>query len=285
MNRYEKIALSTMGPIAAACGTFYAWSLNYSVVSWVILKSSTMWKSFSGGDIFMPISQAAAYIDNPSVIRLVKAATTATFVEAAVAAGAVAIAILRPWEVRPPSDGSRFATLNDLKRAGLIDGQPGKSILLGTFGKGRQAADVRYSGDSQFFVNGPSRSGKGRGFVMTNLLEYEGSAVVLDVKLENYLNTGAAWLAMGQTCFVFAPGSAKSHRWNPLDFMCGWPERSTDLINLAASLLPIGEKEDGYWKQTARGLLAGVLGYAMEARSTVGRRNFRSVLRMFSTGR
>ncbi|MCD2174938.1 type IV secretory system conjugative DNA transfer family protein [Rhizobium sp. C4] len=285
MKRFEKIALSTVGPIAAVGATIYAWSLNYSVASFVILKSSTMWKGFSGGEIFMPIRQASTYIDNPSVMRLVKAATTATFAEAAVVAGAVALAIIRPWEVRPPSDGSRFATLEDLKKAGLIDGHPGKSVLLGTFGKGRQTVDVRYSGDSHFFVNGPSRAGKGRGFVMTNLLEYEGSVVVLDVKLENYLNTGAARLAMGQTCFVFAPGSVKTHRWNPLDFVRGWPERSTDLINLSASLLPIGEREDGYWKQTARGLLAGVLGYVMEAKSMEGRRNFRSVLRMFSTGR
>jgi len=285
MNRFEKIALSTLGPITAACSIVYAWSLNYSVASWIILKSSSMWKSFSRGEIFLPIRQASAYMDSPLVMRLVKAATTATLVEGVVVAGAIAIAIIRPWEVRPPSDGSRFATLDDLQRAGLINGQPGRSILLGTFGKGRQAVDVRYSGDSHFFVNGPSRSGKGRGFVMTNLLEYEGSAVVLDVKLENYLNTGAARLAMGQKCFVFAPGSAKSHRWNPLDFVRGWPERSTDLINLSASLLPIGEREDGYWKQTARGLLAGVLGYVMEAKSMEGRRNFRSVLRMFSTGR
>ena len=142
MKRFEKITLLTLGPIAAACGTFYAWSLNYSVASWVILKSPTMWKSFSGGEIFMPIRQATAYIDTPSVMRLVKAATTATFVEAAVATGAIAIAVLRPWQVRPPSDGSRFATLDDLKRAGLIDGQPGKSILLGTFGKGRHSVDV-----------------------------------------------------------------------------------------------------------------------------------------------
>lgn len=285
MNQFEKIALSTLGPIAGVCGSFYVWSLNYSVASWIILKRSSMWKSFSSGEIFLPIRQASAYMDNPLVMRLVKAATTATLVEGVVVAGAIAIAITRPWEVRPPSDSSRFSTLEDLKRAGLINGQPGRSILLGTFGKGRQAVDVRYSGDSHFFVNGPSRSGKGRGFVMTNLLEYEGSAVVLDVKLENYLNTGAARLAMGQKCFVFAPGSAKSHRWNPLDFVRGWPERSTDLINLAASLLPIGEKEDSYWKQTARGLLAGLLGYVMEARSMEGRRNFRSVLRMFSTGR
>ena len=36
--------------------------------------------------------------------------------------------------------------LADLKKADLLDGQPGASILLGTFA-GR---DVRYSGDSHF---------------------------------------------------------------------------------------------------------------------------------------
>lgn len=285
MNRFEKIALTVAGPVIAAGSGFYAWSLNYSAASWFMLKSSTMWKSFTGGDIFMPARQAFAHLDKPAVMKLVTTASLATLAEAAVVAGGLALAIKRPWQVRPPADGSRFATLEDLKKAGLLDGKPGKSVLLGTFGKGRQAVDVRYSGDSHFFVNGPSRAGKGRGFVMTNLLEYSGSAIVLDVKLENYLNTGAARLAMGQKCYVFAPGSAKTHRWNPLDFVRGWPERSTDLINLAASLLPIGEKEDGYWKQTARGLLAGVLGYVLESRTMDGRRNFRSVLRMFSTGR
>lgn len=285
MNRFEKIALTIAGPLAAAGAIFYAWSFNYSAASWVVLKSSNMWKSFTGGAVTMPIRQAVAYIDNPAVMKLVTTASVATLAEAALVAGGLTLAIKRPWQVRPPSDGSRFATLEDLKMSGLLDGKPGKSILFGTFGKGRHAVDVRYSGDSHFFINGPSRAGKGRGFVMTNLLEYEGSAIVLDVKLENYRNTGAARLAMGHKCFVFAPGSAKTHRWNPLDFVRGWPERSTDLINLAASLLPIGEKEDSYWKQTARGLLAGVLGYVLESKTMESRRNFRSVLRMFSTGR
>jgi type IV secretion system protein VirD4 len=120
---------------------------------------------------------------------------------------------------------------------------------------------------------------------MTNLLEYAGSVIVLDVKLENFVRTGPARLAMGQKCFVFAPGSKSSHRWNPLDFVRDWPERSTDLINLATTLLPIGEKEEGYWKQTARGLMASLIGYVLESKTMEGRRNLRSVLRLFSTGK
>ncbi|MCY1740708.1 type IV secretory system conjugative DNA transfer family protein [Ensifer sp. SL37] len=285
MKRFEKIALSIGGPIAGAGAVFYAWSANYAAASYFLLKSSTMWKSFIGSDMLMPAKQAWVYLGNPTVNKLVSTASMTTLAQTAVLAGGLTLAIKRHWQVRPPADASRFATLKDLEDAGLLNGKPGKSVLLGTFGKGRNTVDVRYSGDSHFFVNGPSRSGKGRGFVMPNLLEYQGSVIVLDVKLENYSLTAPARLAMGQACYIFAPGSARSHRWNPLDFVRAWPERATDLINLAATLLPIGAKEDGYWKQTARGLLAGVLGYVLESKSMEGRRNFRSVLRMFSTGR
>nr|WP_200985093.1 type IV secretory system conjugative DNA transfer family protein [Rhizobium rhizogenes]QCL09154.1 conjugative coupling protein [Rhizobium rhizogenes]QCL09368.1 conjugative coupling protein [Rhizobium rhizogenes]QCL09790.1 conjugative coupling protein [Rhizobium rhizogenes] len=285
MNRFEKAVALVAGPIVGAGAAFYAWSASYAAASYLMLKSSTMWKSFAGGDVLMPAKQVWYYLGNPIVTKLISAATISTLALSAVVAVGITLAIKRPWQVHPPTDGSRFATLKDLESAGLLGGAPGKSVLLGTFGKGSSAVDVRYSGDSHFFVNGPSRSGKGRGFVMPNLLEYEGSVIVLDVKLENYTLTGPARLAMGQQCYVFAPGSAHSHRWNPLDFVRAWPERSTDLINLAATLLPIGEKEEAYWKQTARGLLAGALGYVLESASMEGRRNLRSVLRLLSTGR
>ncbi|GAJ96142.1 type IV secretory system conjugative DNA transfer family protein [Rhizobium rhizogenes] len=285
MNRFEKVVALVAGPIVGAGAAFYTWSASYAAGSYLMLKSSTMWKSFVSGDVLMPAKQAWTYLGNPIVTKLISAATVSTLVLGAVVAVAITLAIKRPWQVRPPADGSRFATLKDLESAGLLGGATGKSVLLGTFGKGRNAVDVRYSGDSHFFVNGPSRSGKGRGFVMPNLLEYEGSVIVLDVKLENYTLAGSARLAMGQQCYVFAPGSARSHRWNPLDFVRDWPERSTDLINLAATLLPIGEKEEAYWKQTARGLLAGALGYVLESATMEGRRDLRSVLRLFSTGR
>ena len=285
MNRMEKIALKGFGPFVAVAAVFFAWSANYALASFFILKSTTMWTHLTGDDPMLPVKQVWTYWQNPVVQRLFAHAVIATLAQSAVVVAAIWLMILRPWEVRPPADGSRFATLKDLEQSGLTDGKPGTSILLGTFGDGRAAVDIRYCGDSHFFVNGPSRSGKGRGFVMTNLLEYAGSVIVLDVKLENYALTGPARLAMGQACFVFAPGSQKSHRWNPLDFVRGWPERATDLINLAATLLPIGEKEEAYWKQTARGLMAALIGYVLESETMQDRRNLRSVLRLFSTGK
>lgn len=284
LSKWERVALLTAGTFVAVSAASYAWA-NYAALSFLTLKSTAMWKSFSGVDILTPLSQAWHNQDNATVVKVSLRAAVATLAESVFIAGAVTLLIKRSWQVRPPADGSSFATLKVLKAAGLLGGIPGKSVLLGTFGKGRSAVDVRYSGDSHFFVNGPSRSGKGRGFIMPNLLEYQGSVIVLDVKLENYKLTGPARIAMGQRCFVFAPGSAQSHRWNPLDFVRPWPERSTDLINLAATLLPIAEKEDGYRKQTARGLLAGILGYVLESKTMEGRRNLRSMLRMFSTGR
>lgn len=284
LTKYEKITLLTAGPVVAAAGLGLGWSANYAAASFFVLKSTTMWKSFFGGDLLMPAKQLAAYAADARISRIATIAAGATVVEA-FALGAVGFLLVkRPWAVKPPADGSQFAELRDLKKAGLLEGKPGNSILLGTFGKGKNAPEVRYSGDSHFFVNGPSRSGKGRGFVMTNLLEYQGSAIVLDVKLENWEKTGPARLAMGQKCFVFAPGSKFTHRWNPLDFVRDWPERSTDLLNLSASLIPLDEKEMSIWKQTARSLFAGVLGYVLESKSMEGRRNLRSALRMFSSG-
>ncbi len=285
MNRYEKIALIVAGPFLASAALFFAWSINYAAASFIILKSTAMWKSFATDDLLMPAKQAWVYWQNPIVRKLMGVSAIATLGEAVIATGGILLLIFRHWEVRPPGDGSRFATLKDLEKSGLTQGEPGKSILLGTFGDGKKAVDIRYSGDSHFFVNGPSRSGKGRGFVMMNLLEYAGSVIVLDVKLENFTLTGAARLAMRQKCFVFAPGSKKSHRWNPLDFVRDWPERATDLINLAATLLPLNEKEEAHWKTTARGLMAALIGYVLESKTMEGRRNLRSVLRLFSTGR
>src|SRR5258708_25909635 len=90
-----------------------------------------------------------------------------------------------------PRDGSRIATLADLKKAELLDGKPGYSMLLGTF----RGHDVRYSGDSHFYVNGPTRSGKGRGFVMPNLLEWRGSAGAPGGRKEEWNLTRAPQIA------------------------------------------------------------------------------------------
>ena len=265
--------------VAALLGLWLLWSWNYGLAFLAVFKRWDVWSAFvTRHDLTLPMQQAIANWGHPLIGKIVTIASAGTVLEIAILAGAGYALITRPWVIKPPGDGARMGTLADLKKADLLDGQPGMSILLGSFA-GR---DVRYSGDSHFFVNGPTRSGKGRGFVMTNLLEWLGSVIVLDVKMENFRKTGPTRAAMGQKVYLIAPGSPESHCWNPLDFIRPWPSRATDLAALAASLLPTPEGVDPYWIDTARSLLAGMVGYAKESKTMEGRRTLRSVLRMFS---
>jgi type IV secretion system protein VirD4 len=63
----------------------------------------------------------------------------------------------------------------------------------------------------------PSGSGKTSGFVIPNVLRFNGSCVVLDIKGEIFQATGARRAAMGDEVFVFDPENPdKSHSYNPL---------------------------------------------------------------------
>jgi type IV secretion system protein VirD4 len=283
MNAYRilKVVAVSVSAVIAAAALALLWSANYAAAVFVVSGQSNIWAGFTSGHLLLPVLQAWTWWGLPVVSKLVTLANAGLTVEAAIIGGSGYLLIAMPWKVPMPRDGSRIATLADLRKAELLNGKPGYSMLLGTF----QGHDVRYSGDSHFYVNGPTRSGKGRGFVMPNLLEWRGSAVVLDVKQENLKHTGAARIALGQKIYVIAPGSPKSHCWNPLDVARPWPWRSTDLSNLAASLVSLPEGvTDPYWAESARGLLSGVLGYVTDSKTMQGRRNIRSALRMFSEG-
>jgi type IV secretion system protein VirD4 len=278
--RYLKYAgWAALGLGAVLC-LFFLWSMSYAASTWFVGHEKKLWTRFFAGDVFLPIAQAWTWWPLPVVVRLVKLATVGMIGEVLTIGMAGLALAVKPWKEQPPPGGARFATLRDLKKAGMLDGAPGETLLLGTF----KGFEVRYSGDSHFYVNGPSRSGKGRGFIMPNLLEWRGSAIVLDVKRENLEKTGAARLALGQKVFELAPGSEHSHRWNPLDFVRPWPARATDLQNVAAMLIPSPERGEAIWAQTARDLFASMLGYVCDSETMAGRRNLRSVLRMFNEG-
>jgi type IV secretion system protein VirD4 len=134
-------------------------------------------------------------------------------------------------------------------------------------------------------VNGPTRAGKGVGFVLPNALEWRGSLIGLDIKREMWTEIGAARAAMGQRVFLFSPGSSESHCWNPLDLVSDWPERATDVANIARSLIPTPATGDSYWAETARGLFAGLLGYVLDSDTMRGQRTIKSSLKMMSRGR
>ncbi|MGB5084475.1 MAG: type IV secretory system conjugative DNA transfer family protein, partial [Methylocystis silviterrae] len=124
------------------------------------------------------------------------------------------------------------------------------------------------------------------GFVLPNAIEWRGALIGLDIKREMWDQIGAARAALGQDVFMFSPGSAQSHCWNPLDLVSPWPERATDVANIAHSLIPLPQSGDPYWAETARGLFAGLLAYVLDAREPpIEGRTIKAALKIFSRGR
>jgi type IV secretion system protein VirD4 len=145
---------------------------------------------------------------------------------------------------------ARFAHAGDLSRHGLFK-PSANGILVGKF-KGDL---VRLSGQQFVILAAPTRSGKGVGVVIPNLLEYRESVVVLDIKQENYELTSGWRASQGQEVYLFNPFAENrhTHRWNPLSYVSQDPAfRVSDLMSIAAMLYPDGSDEQKFWVSQAR---------------------------------
>lgn len=277
-----RAALYFVGAAFAALALFLVWEAAYCVtVAWYS-HSWALWTHFAKGQqLLLPIQSALHEWENPAVKKLAARATLGSVLCTLLVGAIVAQIIQNLRGVVPPKGGARLATARDLRKADLFEGRPGYSIFLGRL----SGKDVRYSGPSHIYVNGPTRAGKGVGFVLPNALEWRGSLIGLDIKREMWAEIGAARAALGQRIFLFSPGSPESHCWNPLDLVAPWPERATDLTNIARSLIPKPETGDAYWAETARGLFAGLLGYVLDSEATAKTRTIKAALRLMSQGR
>ncbi|MEP6899339.1 MAG: type IV secretory system conjugative DNA transfer family protein [Rhodanobacter sp.] len=145
---------------------------------------------------------------------------------------------------------ARFAHSGDLSKHGMFK-RTDNSILVGKY-KGEL---VRLSGQQFVILAAPTRSGKGVGVVIPNLLEYGESAVVLDIKQENYELTSGWRASQGQEVYLFNPFAEdrRSHRWNPLSYVSTDSAfRVSDLMSIAAMLYPDGADEQKFWVSQAR---------------------------------
>ena len=97
---------------------------------------------------------------------------------AAIVALLPVIFIFRPQQ-RSLYGDARFATESDIRRAKLT---AEKGIIVGKH-KGRFLV---FGGQQHVLMAAPTRSGKGVGIVVPNLLNWPDSAVILDIKQENW---------------------------------------------------------------------------------------------------
>ncbi|MGH1466017.1 MAG: type IV secretory system conjugative DNA transfer family protein [Cognatishimia sp.] len=136
---------------------------------------------------------------------------------------------------------THWQTLSEMKRSGFF-GKPGHGFILGKMGNPKSGKPLIMSRVfPHALIVAPTGRGKTTGFVIPNLLTYQGSAVVLDVKGENFEATSRHRVAQGDKVFRFAPTDWKdgrSHRYNPLLRIAGLEnvDRQQMELQLLASL-------------------------------------------------
>jgi len=126
----------------------------------------------------------------------------------------------------------------------------------------------------------PTRSGKGVGLVVPTLLTWAGSAVVHDIKGENWQLT-AGWRSRFSHCLLFNPTDARSAAYNPLLEVRRGVHEVRDVQNIADILVdPEGALERrNHWEKTSHALLVGAILhvlYAGEDKTLCGVANFLS---------
>lgn len=154
-----------------------------------------------------------------------------------------------------------------------------RGIILGVLNGGF----IRNADPAHLLIVGPTRSGKGTGFILPNGYDHDGSFVFWDVKRENFDILSRFLRDKGVKVFLFSPGSASTHRYNPLDFIRRDENMPTDCMVVAGFLVP--ERADDTWSGSARMLLSTLIGYVLTSPNCEGSRHLRGVARMTTTGK
>lgn len=177
--------------------------------------------------------------------------------------GGIGFAALMPKK-RELHGSARFANKIELTKAGLLqpDSPDDKfpSLIVGKDGD----SFLLFRGQQFMFLAAPTRSGKGVGIVIPNLLHYRDSVVVLDVKGENFEITSGFRAKCGQEVHRFAPDDENfaTACWNPLDYVRHDPLfRVSDLMSITNILYP---PSDDVWASTAESLFLGLALYVMD---------------------
>ena len=114
---------------------------------------------------------------------------------------------------------THWQTRREMKRNGFF-GAPGTGFVIGKLGKPNSKAPFLCSTTfPHALIVAPTGRGKTTGFVIPNLLTWQGSAVTLDVKGECYEATARHRAAQGDEVYRFAPTDwegKRTHRYNPL---------------------------------------------------------------------
>jgi type IV secretion system protein VirD4 len=177
----------------------------------------------------------------------------------------IAIAIgMSVWRAREAKTittygSARWATKSEVRAAGLLDPD---GVVLGRFSR----EYLRHHGPEHVLCFAPTRSGKGVGLVIPTLLTWPGSAIVHDIKGENWELT-AGWRARFGSVLLFDPTNPGAAQYNPLLEVRRGDTEVRDVQNVADILVdPEGALERrNHWEKTSHSLLVGAILHVLYA--------------------
>jgi len=177
----------------------------------------------------------------------------------------VAVAIgMSVWRAREAKKvetygSARWAEKEEVRAAGLL-GPDG--VVLGRYDRNY----LRHDGPEHVLCFAPTRSGKGVGLVVPSLLTWPGSAIVHDIKGENWQLT-AGFRARHGRVLLFDPTNPKSSAYNPLLEVRRGEWEVRDVQNIADILVdPEGSLEKrNHWEKTSHALLVGAILHVLYA--------------------
>lgn len=179
-------------------------------------------------------------------------------------AGAMFAIVNSVWRARQSQlvttyGSARWATPKEIKTAGLF---ASKGVFLGRL----ENNYLRHDGPEHVMCFAPTRSGKGVGLVLPTLLSWTSSAVVHDIKGENWELT-SGWRSTFSHCLLFNPTDSRSARYNPLLEVRKGAAEVRDVQNIADILVdPEGALERRtHWEKTSHSLLVGVILHVLYA--------------------
>ncbi|MCP1633187.1 conjugal transfer protein TraG [Kerstersia gyiorum] len=188
---------------------------------------------------------------------------------------AIAMSVWRSRQARKVTTygSARWADAADIRKAGLTQAA---GVFLGQ----HDGHYLRHEGPEHVLTFAPTRSGKGVGLVVPTLLSWPASAVIHDIKGENWQIT-AGWRSRFSHCLLFNPTDAKSAAYNPLLEVRRGAHEVRDVQNIADILVdPEGALEKrNHWEKTSHALLVGAILhvlYAGEDKTLRGVANFLS---------
>ena len=185
-------------------------------------------------------------------------AASGTFVSIAVAIG------MSVWRAREAKNvetygSARWAGIEEVKAAGLL-GSDG--VVLGKLDRDY----LRHDGPEHVLCFAPTRSGKGVGLVVPSLLAWPGSAIVHDIKGENWQLTAGFRSRHGRV-LLFDPTNPNSSAYNPLLEVRRGEWEVRDVQNVADVLVdPEGSLDKrNHWEKTSHSLLVGAILHVLYA--------------------